>query len=328
MVAEEARARGGDAKFWKVHDRLFALPTLDDAGLKAIMAEAKLEQASIEKGRLELIDRLRRDQNLAFALGARGTPTIFVNGRRFAGELAVEPLKALVDEELAKAAALVKAGTAPKDVYAQTTGKGATRVVLVDAPAAPAAPGAPAAAAAAVPRTGVTVALRSDDPVRGPADARVTIVEFSDFQCPFCARSLPAIKEVEQAYGKEVRIVWKHLPLSFHPNAMPAALVAEGARQQGKFWEMHDRLFAGQQALGEASYGTWAKELGLDLAKLEVARKAPATRARVEEDLQAASAAGVTGTPTFVVNGEAVVGSAQLKAVVARQLEKARVANR
>jgi protein-disulfide isomerase len=105
---------------------------------------------------------------------------------------------------------------------------------------------------------------------------------------------------------------------------MPAAIAAEAARQQGKFWEMHDRLFEGQQSLSDAAYAKNAKELGLDVARFEKALKDPATRARVEEDAKAAVAAGVNGTPTFVVNGEPVIGSAALKEAVRRHVEKAR----
>jgi protein-disulfide isomerase len=136
------------------------------------------------------------------------------------------------------------------------------------------------------------------------------------------------VKELEQAFGKDVRVVWKHLPLSFHPNAMPAALAAEAAREQGKFWEMHDKLFANQQALSEATYDQYAAELKLDLPRFKAARQAPETKKRVEADLAAATAAGVSGTPTFVVNGEVVVGSNALRPAVERQLKKGELVKR
>ena len=100
----------------------------------------------------------------------------------------------------------------------------------------------------------------------------MTMVVFSDFQCPYCARATPAVKEHRDAYPNDVRIVWKHLPLPFHPNAMPAALAAEAAREQGgapKFWAMHDKLFANQAALSEATYEQYARELGLDQARFK-----------------------------------------------------------
>ncbi len=321
MLAEEARAEGGDARFWQAREKLLELPSLDRTSLEAV---AKALGLSAEKVKAALdgsgdIERLRRDQNLLHALGATGTPTVFVNGRKIVGAVPFEVFQAVIDEELAKAQKLVKQGVRPADVYARITEKGATAPVKIAAPAQ--------ATPAAAPKE-VKVALRPDDPARGKEGARVTVVEFSDFQCPFCSRAVPAVNEVEREFKDDVRVVWKHLPLAFHPNAMPAALAAEAARQQGKFWEMHDRLFAGQQALSDAAYVQLAKELGLDLARFEAARRDPAARQRVEEDARGAAAAGVTGTPTFVVNGEVVVGSTGLKDAIRRHLEKARLANR
>jgi protein-disulfide isomerase len=185
---------------------------------------------------------------------------------------------------------------------------------------------APPPAAVPAARTGVSVPLRPDDPARGPSGAKVTVVEFSDFQCPFCSRAEPAVKALEQAHAQDVRVVWKHLPLGFHQNARPAALAAEAARQQGKFWEMHDKLFAAQSALSDATYAKAAAELGLDLGRFKVSLASPETARRVDADAAAAGAAGVSGTPSFVVNGELVVGSGGLEAAVGRALEKARAA--
>ena len=113
------------------------------------------------------------------------------------------------------------------------------------------------------------VTLRPDDPVRGSSRAPVTLVAFSDFQCPFCARAEPTLAELLKTYGDKLRVVWKHQPLSGHPQAMPAALAAEAARQQGKFWEMHDRLFSHQAELSPQAYERWAAELGLDVARFK-----------------------------------------------------------
>jgi protein-disulfide isomerase len=318
LVAEEARLQGGDERFWLAHDQFLEQEQLDATSLTKValglgLDEEKLK-AALSAGERHL-ERIRRDQALVTSLGATGTPTFFINGRKLVGAVPFEAFKVVIDEELKKAEALVSAGVAPGEVYARTIEKGATAPVTMAAP--PVAPALP-----------VKVALRADDPAIGPASARVTVVEFSDFQCPYCARALPAVKELEQAFGKEVRVVWKHLPLPFHQEAMPAALAAEAAREQGKFWEMHDRLFANQQALSEASYAQFAAELKLDLPRFRASRMAAATRQRVEADLAAASAAGVDGTPTFVVNGELVVGSAALKPAVERQLKKARLASK
>jgi len=148
-------------------------------------------------------------------------------------------------------------------------------------------------------------------------------VVFSDFQCPFCSRVEPTLKQVEQSYGDKVRIVWKHKPLPMHPNAKPAAEAAEAAREQGKFWQMHDKMFAAQGELSPASYEKWARELGLDVARFKASIASGRNTARIDADDGQASAIGINGTPTMVVNGEKVVGAVpfeNLKAVIDRQL--------
>jgi len=163
--------------------------------------------------------------------------------------------------------------------------------------------------------------------VKGRAGAPVTLVLFSDFQCPFCARANPAVKEIEDAYPGQVRIAWKHLPLPMHKNAVPAALATEAARAQGgsaKFWAMHDKLFANQGALSADAFEGYARGLGLDLARFRADLASPKLRARVDEDAQLAAKLGISATPTFVVNGERVVGSGGLRGAVERQLAQAK----
>src|SRR5207302_10573050 len=104
-----------------------------------------------------------------------------------------------------------------------------------------------------------------DGPWIGGRNAKVTIVEWSDFQCPFCGRVAPTLKQIRDTYKDDVKIVWRNEPLSFHPNAMPAAKAAMAAHKQGKFWQMHEKMFANQQQLSEEKYEEWAKEIGLDV---------------------------------------------------------------
>jgi protein-disulfide isomerase len=319
-ISEEARVRGGNANFWAMHDALFEIAGLDAASMTKAAGELGIPEERVKEALTtnRYLDRIRRDQNLVYSLGARGTPTFFLNGRKVVGSQPFAAFKAVIDEELVKAEGLVKSGVAAKDIYARTIEKGSTAPVMMAAPASP----APA------PRTDVVVAIRGDDPVHGEARAPVTIVEFADFQCPFCSRAGGTVRDVEQAFGKDVRIVWKHLPLGLHPNAMPAALAAEAAREQGKFWEMHDKLFANQQALSGSAFEQYAKDLKLDLKRFKATLQAPKTKERVEADLAAATAGGVAGTPTFVVNGEVVVGAEGLREVVGRKLTAARLAKR
>ncbi len=110
-----------------------------------------------------------------------------------------------------------------------------------------------------------------EGPMKGPADAKVTIVEFSDFQCPFCSRVVPTIEKILKDYPKQVRLFFRHNPLPFHQNAPLAAEAAVAAEAQGKFWEMHDKMFANQQALDRAGLEKDAQEIGLDMTKFKAA---------------------------------------------------------
>ncbi len=144
-------------------------------------------------------------------------------------------------------------------------------------------------------------------PVRGAVDAPVTIVEFSDYQCPFCARAEPAIEEVLKDYPGKVRLVYKQFPLtSIHPHALGAAYAAAAAQQQGKFWEMHDLLFANQRALAPEQLASYAKQIGLDVDKFEKDMDSPEVKGLVQADMRLAQRVGIRGTPTIFVNGRLV----------------------
>jgi len=144
-------------------------------------------------------------------------------------------------------------------------------------------------------------------PIKGPENAPVTIVEFSDYQCPFCARSEPLINDVLKEYPTQVRFVYKHFPLtSIHSFAMGAAQAAAAAQKQRKFWEMHELLFANQRALQPEQLKAYAKQLGLDAAKFEADMTAPDVKALIQEDMQLSQKVGVRGTPTIFVNGKIV----------------------
>ncbi|HQR29552.1 MAG TPA: thioredoxin domain-containing protein [Anaeromyxobacteraceae bacterium] len=325
IAAEEGRTQGGSAKFWEMHDRLFdSAPALDRPALEEVARAAGLDMTAFRKALDENRHeaRIRRDQALVTSVGAGGTPTFFVNGRKIAGAVPFDAFKIVVDEELAKAEALVKSGVPASEVYARTIEKGATAPVMVAAPAgaAPAAPAAPPAA------QNQKVEFRADDPARGPQVAPVTVVIFSDFQCPFCSRVEPTLAQLQKTYPSDVRVVWKHLPLGMHPQAMPAAIAAEAAREQGKFWEMHDLMFQNQSKLGPAQYEAWAAELKLDPRRFQASVASPATRARVEEDARVGARVASQGTPTLYVNCRPVVGAQPYEAfqrVVDEELARA-----
>jgi len=147
-------------------------------------------------------------------------------------------------------------------------------------------------------------------PAKGVDSAPVTIAEFAEFQCPFCENVNPTLQQIEQTYKGRVRFVWKHLPLvSIHSHAMDASVAAEAARNQGKFWEYHDKLFANQKQLEPDDLRRYAQELGMDLARFERDRQDPALKVKVQEDMAEATALGVRSTPTFFINGRLVSGA-------------------
>jgi protein-disulfide isomerase len=144
-----------------------------------------------------------------------------------------------------------------------------------------------------------------ETPFEGPKDAKVTIVEFSDYQCPFCSQAEPLIDQVMGAYPKDVKRAYKQFPLTtIHPNAMPASKAALAAGKQGKFWEMHAKLFANSRELTADNFKKWAGELKLDVPRFEKDMASPEIQAQIDREMQEARAADVTGTPTIFVNGK------------------------
>ncbi len=152
--------------------------------------------------------------------------------------------------------------------------------------------------------------ITADGPSKGPADAAVTIVEFSDFQCPYCQRALPTINEILEKYPEDVRVVYRHLPLDrIHKSARGAAEAAACAEDQQQFWPYHDKLFANNRALEKEDLLRYAGELDLDASRFATCLEDRTFQAKVETDLQAAQSAGITGTPAFVVNGVLLSGA-------------------
>ena len=172
------------------------------------------------------------------------------------------------------------------------------------------------------------LAIAADDPSLGKADAPVTLVEFSDFQCPFCQRVSPTLKRVREQYGDRVRIVWKDFPLTqIHPQAFGAAMAGQCARDQGKFWEFHDRLFTNQQALGPDALKRYANDVGLDVTKFVACVDSSKHEARIRAAMSAGAQLGVSSTPTTFVNGRLVSGAQPFNvfsAIIDEELERAR----
>jgi protein-disulfide isomerase len=315
-LAIEAKVQKGDAGFWNVHDLLWkstGAGKLEDKDLASIAQAAGLRAAGVTQAILtkKHKDVIAADQDLADDLKAHGTPHFFVNGRRLVGAQPIDKFKAIIDEQLALAQALVAKGIPAAKVYDEIQ-KTAVR------PAPPERKSVPAAG--------------KDSPARGPAGAKVTIQVFSDFQCPFCKRIEDTLSAVIAAYPTQVRVVWRNKPLPMHRDAALAAEASlEAFRQKGDagFWKMHERLFKDQSSAGldRAALDQHAAAVGLDAAKFAAALDSGAHKATVERDLKIAEAAGISATPACVINGYFISGAqplAKFRKLIDRALKEAK----
>ncbi len=314
-LAMEARAQKGDKGFWAAHDMLFKnQQKLTDEDLLGYAKELGLD---VDKVKAAINDKkygaqISADQDLADDIQANGTPHFFINGRRLVGAQPVDKFKAVIDEELKKAEALTSKGIAAKDVYAELMKSGKEPPPPEKKEIAP-----PAA----------------DSPWKGGEKAKVTINIFSDFECPFCKRVEPTLKQIEQTYGDKVKFVWRHKPLPMHKNAPLASEAAQEAyKQKGNagFWKYHDTLFekqgSGPDALTRESLEKYAEEQGLDMTKFKKALDDHAHKAFVDSESGVADKAGIGGTPAFVINGYFVSGAqpfAKFKKVIDKALKEA-----
>ena len=156
----------------------------------------------------------------------------------------------------------------------------------------------------------LTPAVGANDHAAGPADAPVTLVEYGDFECPYCGQAYPIVKALQERLGSRLRFVFRNFPLSeSHPHAEHAAEAAEAAGAQGRFWEMHDLLYENQRALRDPALIGYATALGLDAERLARELDEGTWAARVQADFRGGVRSGVNGTPTFFINGERYDGS-------------------
>jgi protein-disulfide isomerase len=320
-AAEAALAAKAQGKFWEMHGKMFAnQQKLARADLEGYAQEIGLNmnqfKADLDSGKW----KAKVDQEMAEGnkIGARGTPSFFINGKPFVGAQPFDAFKGKIDEEIKNADGLIKKGVPQAKVYDEIMKTAKTEVAAAQPGAA--APGAPPA------DTQVYKVEPGNSPSKGAKTAPVTIVMFSDFQCPFCSRVEPTVKQIEQKYQGKVRIVWKNYPLPFHQNAMPAAEAAMAANDQGKFWEMHDKLFANQQTLDRATYEKHAAEIGLNVDKFKADLDSGKYKAAINADVQYGnSLGGGMGTPTFFINGHKVAGAMPLdsfSSIIDEELKK------
>jgi protein-disulfide isomerase len=282
------QAKGNDA-FWKLHDALFASnPALEDSDFEELLKKQGLAWKQFQSALTsdKWGERVEASMDLASDFQARGTPHFFINGRRLSGAQPLDAFKKKIDEELAKARALVEHGTPRAKVYAE---------LLKDA----ANPPPPDTKHADVP---------ARSPSRGDAKAPVVIQEFSDFQCPFCKRVEPTLAGLESELKGKIRVVWRHMPLPFHQHAQLAAEASEEVLAQkgvAAFWSYHDMLYAAQGedgGLERVNLDAMADKLGLDMARFKAALDGRIHMSKVQEDIDTANKIGINGTPAFLIN--------------------------
>lgn len=330
-AAKAAIAAGNQGEFWAMHDWLFAHQMQmrkHHADMKAWSA-AHAELIGLDVVQFErdfdapeTLEKVTQDKMLGDKLAVRGTPHFFVNGERIVGARPLPGFEEVVEARLKEANALMDNGTARKDLYNVVVAKN-----YDDGKAEPFKSKTKAATIEFVP-------VHSDDPAFGNTkDPLVTIVEFSDFQCPFCNRVTPTVKQIQKEYGDQVRFVFKQLPLEMHGEAEPAARAALAAHEQGKFWEMHDLLFAKNSEFRNHSgdFGFFAsslaKELGLNVKKFKKDYLSPAIAEQVERDVRLAEKIGAKGTPNFWINGVNLRGAqpySAFKSAIDEQLQRAK----
>ncbi|MEM1414904.1 MAG: thioredoxin domain-containing protein [Myxococcota bacterium] len=324
LAMEVFRRRGNDA-FWRIHDTLFENQrALDRASLERYGRAAGLGAAAVARA----LDRqphtaiIDADQALARRIGARGTPNFFINGRQLTGAQPFERFREIIDQELAVADRLTRSGVPVGAVYAALTANGREE--------APARAPTPSRRPQPDPSAVYRVPIEGNPPQLGPDDALVTIVEMSDFECPFCSRVQPTLRQVRQRFGNEVRFVFMNNPLPFHQSAFPAAMAALEVQRQGgdtAFWRYHDTLFENQRQLTDANLVRWAREQGHEGAEVQRAITDARHRATVERQQALARGLGASGTPSFFINGRNLRGAQpfeRFEELISEELAKAR----
>ena len=296
-AAEASLAAAAQGRYRPMSDRLYAMGgRVDRAAVELIARELGLDMVRF---RADLDARTHRDAIAADVvearrLGVTGTPTFFINGRPIIGSQSLKVFADVVDEELARVA------STPGDYDAMVaTGKLGADV------AGAADHGSTELAADTIYRMGLGLPGHQD----GPDDAIVTVVVWSDFQCPFCAREAPVLRQLRAKYKDDVRIVFRHLAMSFHRRASIASEAAIAAAAQGKFWAFHDQAFDNFGALERVDLERFAQAAGLDLAAFRAALDDRRYRELVVAEGASAQALGVDGTPTMFVNGRPIIGA-------------------
>lgn len=314
VAAMAARSAQQQGKFWEFHDLLYSQRGIEQSQLEAYARRVDMDVKALRRDleSLEYAPPVRRDMRQARKLGVRSTPTFFINGRELKGAKPVAIFREIVEEEIALAKKW-RADDVPADrIYEHAIADGYRKVQYTQ-------------------RRGldpdqVFPVPIGDSPQRGPQTAPVTIVEFGDFECPFCARGNATVEELLQRYKGKIRMVYKHNPLPFHSHAFLAARASMAAHDQGKFWAYHDALYEQRAEFDEDDLFRLARKLKLDQREFRKAMESTRHDARIVQDQQLALLLGATGTPAYFVNGRPIEGAMpllQFRLLVEEELDRA-----
>ncbi len=304
LPAEASAAAGLQGKFWPMHDRLFAVRgQVDRTATELYAAELGLDlarfRADLDSGAARAI--VTHDWTDGRRLGLSGTPTFFVNGRPLLGARGVSSFVAMIEEELPRARAAAATARRTGDLHAALTVGGVASADTAD----------PAVFGVRLePSRSYRIGLGLPGHATGPDDALVTVVIWSDFECPYCARMTAPLVRLRKDRAATVRVVYRHMPLAGHPHADLAAEAAVVAGRAGKFWAFHDQVFAlmgtplTRPVLLEA-----ARAAGVDPAEVAAALDDHRHRDLVLAEAAAAAALGASGTPTVFINGMPAAGA-------------------
>jgi len=301
-AAKAALAAGRQGKFWAMHDKLFESQfELSSAkyreyavaiGLDATKFDTDFAEAALDR-------RIEEDLAVAKRFGVTGTPAFFVNGRFLSGNQPAGVFDRVINEELSRARTFVeRRGNTRKRLYDDMVSRWATEVSR-------------AAAVALPPDSGERFNLDTTGMANKGATgfARVKLVECGDFECPYCQRATKTLQRVLADYPTQVTFFFAHNPLSFHSRAEPAARAAAAAEIQGKFFEMHDKIFGDPKSLGDAQFVLYAKELKLDVDKFKADFATAEVAKKVADQKKICADNGGSSTPTFFLNGRRIEGA-------------------
>ena len=300
--------QGGDAAA-RVGDRTITLKELDDRWASENPSEHSTALQQMYEGRRNALEQIVADMLLAEAGKKQG-----LSAEAYAQAEIAKRIKPITDADVAvfyqqninqMQGRSLDVMAPAINRYLQEQQEGTARQAVI----AELRKGGPALRVMLAPPR-FEVAIAATDPSLGPASAPVTLIEFSDFECPFCQRVAPTLKKVREAYGDRVRVVWKDYPLTqIHPNAFKAGEAGHCAAEQGKFWEFHDRLFANQQALMPDALKGHASTLGLDTTKFNACLDSSKYGERVRDGIAQGTRLGVNSTPTIYINGRLISGA-------------------